>query len=108
MELKDYIKLPYSRVLIPEDSGGYSCLVLELPGCFSQGETLKEAIENIDEAIELWIETSLDLGYNIPVPFATSNQVQVYLSLEKEKYKQLFKTAFREKVTIQEFICSLI
>lgn len=67
MTVKDYIKLPYSRILIPEDTG-YSCSVLEFPGCFSQGDTLEEAMNNINEAMELWIEASLDLGHKIPTP----------------------------------------
>lgn len=40
-------------VIIEEDSGGYviSCPVFE--GCYSQGDTIDEALENIKETIEL-------------------------------------------------------
>jgi predicted RNase H-like HicB family nuclease len=45
------------RVLIhPEEVGGFSVSVPALPGCYSQGETLDEALVNIREAAELWIE----------------------------------------------------
>ena len=43
--------------LIPEDEGGYSVTVPELPGCFKQGETLCEAIDMAKEAISLYIES---------------------------------------------------
>jgi predicted RNase H-like HicB family nuclease len=39
-----------------------------LPGCFSAGNTLEEAIENSKEAIMLWIECTVDAGGEIPAP----------------------------------------
>ncbi|MBI3338085.1 type II toxin-antitoxin system HicB family antitoxin [Candidatus Saccharibacteria bacterium] len=38
--------------------GGFSVWVPDLPGCASQGETLEEALKNIKEAIELYLEDS--------------------------------------------------
>ncbi len=35
----------------PDESGGYSAAVLELPGCVSEGETLEEAYANIADAL---------------------------------------------------------
>lgn len=43
-------------VLEPSDEGGYSVLVPSLPGCISEGETLDQALANIREAIELYLE----------------------------------------------------
>ena len=37
-----------------------------LPGCISQGETREEAVKNIREAIELYIETLEEDGLDIP------------------------------------------
>ncbi len=42
--------------------------VPDLPGCFSAGDTLDEAIENAMEAIELWLETVIDDGGPVPEP----------------------------------------
>ncbi len=45
------------KVLVqPESSGGYSVSVPAMPGCHSQGETLPEALANIREAADLWVE----------------------------------------------------
>ena len=43
-------------VLEPSDDGGYTVYVPSLPGCISEGESEEEAIENIKEAIELYLE----------------------------------------------------
>jgi len=42
--------------LEPSDEGGYNLIITSLPGCISEGETKKEAIENIKDAIELYLE----------------------------------------------------
>lgn len=43
-------------ILEKQKEGGYTVYVPSLPGCISQGETKEEAIENIKEAIELYLE----------------------------------------------------
>ena len=43
-------------VLEPSDDGGYTVYVPALPGCISEGETVDEALLNIQEAIELYLE----------------------------------------------------
>ncbi len=40
----------------------------ELPGCIAHGETQAEALRNINEAIELWIDTAKEFGDPIPEP----------------------------------------
>jgi predicted RNase H-like HicB family nuclease len=50
-------------VVIHKDrNSDYGVAVPDLPGCFSAGETLAEAIENVREAIELHIEGLIDDG----------------------------------------------
>jgi len=43
-------------VLEQSDEGGYSVYVPALPGCISEGNTKDEAVENIKEAITLYLE----------------------------------------------------
>jgi len=43
-------------VLEPSDEGGYTVLVPSLPGCISEGNSREEALENIAEAIHLYLE----------------------------------------------------
>ena len=44
-------------VLEEQEEGGYTVHVPSLSGCISQGETLNDALKNIKEAIELYLET---------------------------------------------------
>ena len=43
-------------ILEPSDEGGYTIFAPSLPGCLSEGETREEALANIREAIELYLE----------------------------------------------------
>jgi predicted RNase H-like HicB family nuclease len=43
-------------VLEASDEGGYTVYVISLPGCISEGDTREDALANIKEAIELYME----------------------------------------------------
>lgn len=47
-------------VLEPCEEGGFTVTVPSLPGCISEGETEEEAMANIREAIELYLESVED------------------------------------------------
>lgn len=64
-------KLEYAVVVEPlpeEDGGGFIAIVPDLPGCKSDGETPAEAIANVEDAIEVWIEAAGDMGHKVPPP----------------------------------------
>jgi len=57
------------RVLIEQDEDGvFVAEVPSLPGCISQGQTRKEATENIKEAIELYLESLEAHNEAVPPP----------------------------------------
>lgn len=43
-------------ILEPSPDGGFTVYVPSLPGCISEGDTTEEALQNIREAIELYLE----------------------------------------------------
>ena len=46
----------------------FGVVVPDLPGCFSAGDTLDEAMANVEEAVASWIDATLDAGRSIPPP----------------------------------------
>lgn len=48
--------MTFKVVLEPSEDKGYTVFVPALPGCISEGDTLEEALNNIREAIELYLE----------------------------------------------------
>ena len=60
------------KVMIePDETGGYVVSCPSLPGCYSQGDTIEEALANIKEAILLCPEDMEDIGEEIPDPSKT-------------------------------------
>ena len=56
----------YTVILEQEEDGGYVVSVPALPGCVSQGDTRAEALKNIREAIQLYVEDCRDAGDPVP------------------------------------------
>ncbi len=56
----------YPIVMYPCDEGGYVAEIPALPGCLAQGETLIEALSELETVTALWIETARDRGQNLP------------------------------------------
>jgi predicted RNase H-like HicB family nuclease len=50
------------------DTTAWGVVVPDLPGCFSAGDTLEEAMVQAEDAITAWIEATMDAGDNIPAP----------------------------------------
>jgi predicted RNase H-like HicB family nuclease len=53
-------------IIYPGEDGYFVAECPSLPGCVSQGKTREEVIENIREAIQLYIEVLLEKGLPIP------------------------------------------
>jgi predicted RNase H-like HicB family nuclease len=56
----------YTVILEREEDGGYVAIVPALPGCVSQGDTRDEAVRNIREAADLYIEDCIAAGDPVP------------------------------------------
>lgn len=51
-----------------EEDRSYIAEVPELAGCMADGETAKEALQNVEQIAQEWIETARELGREIPEP----------------------------------------
>ena len=68
-------KLGRQVIIEVDETSGYNVTCPSLPGCHSQGETIDEALANIREAIELYIEVLEEDG--LPVPPDSLDRVVV-------------------------------
>jgi predicted RNase H-like HicB family nuclease len=56
----------YDVVFEPQDEGGFTAYVPDLPGCVSEGETLEEATAMIQEAMALYLESRQEHHWELP------------------------------------------
>lgn len=53
-------------IVIEKDEEGYFAFCPELQGCYTQGDTYEEVLENIEDAIRLHVNDRLDSGVEVP------------------------------------------
>ena len=63
--------MDFKVVLEPDPDGGYVVTCPTIPGCYSQGDSIEEALKNIREAIEICVEDMKARGEQIPDPAKT-------------------------------------
>ena len=56
----------YKVLLKKDEEGGYTAIVPSLPGCATYGDTFEEAIEMVKEAIDVYIESLVAHGEEVP------------------------------------------
>lgn len=64
-------------VVIEKAEGNYSAYVPDLPGCVTVGDTIEQVKKNIQEAIELHLESLQEDGLPIPKPTTECDYVEV-------------------------------
>ena len=106
-KVKDYMKLPYNYIIQPiEDESGayYYAKVLEFDGCQSSGETFEEAYNNLKEAMQGWIETKLEAGFEIPIPVGYEDfSGKFMIRIPKSLHYRLTVEAKQEGVSLNQY-----
>lgn len=105
----EYLKEPYSRIIIPEDDGTFSADILEFPGCFAEGQTPDEAYTNLERVAESWIEAALEQGQEIPPPLSTHDfPGRIALRIPRSIHKQAAKFAKMDGTSLNQFFLAAI
>lgn len=107
-DLNYYLNLNYEykvRKLTDKEGSGWFAEIPLLPGCMSDGETVEEAVTNLEDAKRAWLETALELGRDIPEPvLAEDFSGQLRIRMPKSLHKALSDKAREEKVSLNQYI----
>ncbi|NPV53549.1 MAG: type II toxin-antitoxin system HicB family antitoxin [Firmicutes bacterium] len=106
-DLDYYLGLSYEiklRRLSEEEGGGWFAEIPLLPGCMSDGETIEEAIKNLNDAKKSWIETCLTLGREVPEPTVDAFSGQLRVRMPKSLHRALSEKAKEENISLNQFI----
>ncbi|MFU0799131.1 MAG: Type II toxin-antitoxin system HicB family antitoxin [Xylanivirga thermophila] len=93
------------------DGGGFLATVPKLPGCMSDGATPDEALKNVQDAIDCWIETAKELGRDIPIPDEYKEEDfsgKLTLRMPKILHKMIAEQAKKEECSINQLIIMYI
>lgn len=110
-DLSYYLSLKYPITLTESPNGGYFVVHPDLDGCMAEGGTLEEAVANLADSRELWIETRLENGYPVPDP-ATSPAVdfsgRISLRMAPTLHEQLARLAERRKISLNLLVNTVL
>ncbi|MBY0273198.1 MAG: type II toxin-antitoxin system HicB family antitoxin [Alphaproteobacteria bacterium] len=104
------IDYPFTvRHLSKEEGGGYLAESLDLNGCMADGETIEEAVHNLEDAVNSWIKTAQELGHFIPSPSDDSKfSGKWVVRTPKSIHHRLVDMAKREGVSLNTLTVSLL
>lgn len=109
MEPTEILQRPYSRLLIPDESGSYTAEIFEFPGCMAVGATAAEALENLEEVAIDWVAAALEQGQDIPEPMeATDYSGKLVLRMPSGLHKRAAMCAEREGASLNQFIVTCL
>lgn len=107
--LEYYLDLKYPVTFETAPEGGYFVQIEDLPGCYSQGETIEEAMEMIEEARQLWLESAYEDGLDIPLPRGEREYSGKFnVRFPKSLHRKLDQMANREGVSLNQFLVSTL
>ena len=102
---KQYLQQPYSRIMVPDtETNTFTAYIAEFPGCVVQGNSPTDAIVQLEEAAEAWVEASLANEQTIPEPFGDNEYSGKFaLRLPRTLHRESAQTAQREGVSLNQF-----
>lgn len=104
-----YLSLHYPVTIHADPDGGFVAEIEELPGCMTQGETLSEVFEAIDDARRGWIQVAYENGQDIPLPREIEEYSgRILIRIPKSLHRALVYAAKREGVSLNQHIASLL
>lgn len=104
-DLKYYMELPYTIEMHQSPVGGWFVRVKELRGCTSHGDTAEEAAVMIREAMELWLEVSLERGLPIPEPRPQDDYSGKFVvRVPRSLHREVVEAAEEEGVSLNQYI----
>ena len=95
------------RPLSKDEGGGYSITFLDLPGCYSDGATPEEAINNGRDALESWLAVAREYGDKLPKPFSNVSGRFVQ-RVPRSLHAQLIARAKIEGVSLNTLVVSIV
>jgi antitoxin HicB len=105
---EDFLNLKYPMEIV-EDEGGWLASVPDLPGCNSFGTTVNDAVNNVQEAKDLWIKSQLEQGHTVPLPTdEDSFSGKFILRIPRTLHRSLHYQAQKQGVSLNHYASYLL
>lgn len=100
-DLAHYLTLSYPvEIRQNTEHGGFFATHPDLEGCMAEGGSAEEAIRNLADSRELWIEARLDGGYPVPEPPDEELSGRISLRMAPSLHTKLARIAERQGISL--------
>lgn len=106
-DLDYYLALEYPYTVVPDD-GSFFVQYLDLPGCMTQVEDAADIPAMALEIKELWLETALEEGFDIPEPVTAEYSGKFVVRLPKSLHQSLAHRAGQEGMSLNSYVVHLL
>lgn len=94
----------YHLDLYQDEDGNWVAEVPDLPGCIAAGATLDEAVAEVEDAIEAWLDAAVESGRAVPSPRGPQDfSGRFVLRVPRSLHRQLVWAAERDGVSLNTF-----
>lgn len=108
-DLKFYLNLRYPITIHPDPDGGYVAEIEELPGCMTQAETIDEAFKAIEDARQVWIQGTYEMGQDIPLPRDMEEYSGKFMvRIPRSLHRNLVRTAKWEGISLNQYVTTVL
>jgi antitoxin HicB len=105
----EYLKRPYGRTVVPESDGTFRAEIIEFPGCIATGDTAPEALANLEDVAESWLEATIARRQYVPEPIENAQfSGKLVLRMPKSLHRKAVHLAAREGVSLNQFIVTSV
>lgn len=107
--LEELLARQYTFHVLAAEEGGYVLMFPDLPGCFTQVESISEIPEAAEEIRTLWLETEHQLGHSLPPPsYPEEHSGKFNLRLPKSLHRELAEAAKEDGVSLNQYVTVLL
>lgn len=103
-EIRRLAALPWTIELKRNHDDSVFARIVELPGCMTEADSEEEALRNLRDALELWLEAELSRGHSIPIPASRRYSGQFTVRTSPWLHRLAAEAAQRENVSLNEFV----
>lgn len=109
MDATEYLKRPYSRLVVPEPDGSFRAEIVEFPGCIALEDSATKALESLEEVATSWIEAARAQGQRIPEPLEENKfSGKLVLRLPRNLHRKAARCAARDGISLNQFIVAAV
>ena len=109
IDASERLRMPYARMLVPEEDGSYRAEILEFPGCLAIGDDAAEALSELEAVAEDWIDAAIEMGTPIPPPLEeASYSGKLNVRLPKSLHRKASLAAEFDGVSLNQLMVTAI